>query len=127
MEAIIIVEGSTKVVTNEVTTSQDQNLDLAAAGLGGIMALLQEILQEEEPPTHLIHGKKGFLIEFDKNNKVFAIIIVDQINETLRSPLKHAVSRFITQYEEDLNNWTGEVARFESFNDELLKIFQFAL
>ncbi len=127
IEAILCVEGHSKVVTNEITTSKDQDLNLAAAGLGGIMTLLQEILQEKEPPTQLIHGKKGFLIEHDQQNKIFAILIVDQINEELRPPLKNAVSRFITRYEKDLDNWTGEVQKFDEFNIELEKIFRFAL
>jgi len=127
IEAIIIAEGSTKVVVNQITTSVDQNLDLAAAGLGGIMALLQEILQDEEPPTQLIHGKKGFLIEHDSKNKVFAIMIVDQINEELRPSLKYVVSKFLTRYKDALDNWTGEIDQFVSFNDELVKIFRFAL
>ena len=127
IQAILFIEANSQVVISGIGKYKEGDLDLAAAGLGGVMILLQEILQESEPPTRLIHGNKGFLIEHDTKNQVFAIMIVDQINDVLRGPLKFAVSKFITQYKLALENWNGETHQFESFNAELSKIFRFAL
>lgn len=101
-------------------------LNLASAGLGAVMKMLQEISQANFLPTKLVHKETGFLIEHNTEYQVCAIIIIEQINETLRAPLQYALSSFISKFRDklDLVN-TADV--FESFETDLRRIFQFAL
>ena len=45
----------------------------------------------------------------------------------LRKPLDHAIDLFTKKYKNELTNWVGEVSVFLDFEDDLRRIFKFAL
>ncbi|MFX1451059.1 MAG: hypothetical protein ACFFCM_09465, partial [Promethearchaeota archaeon] len=87
----------------------------------------QEILDVKNPPVEFKHKDSGFLLEHDSKNNVSAILILDQIDYLLRSPLKHALSLFIKKYKTNLEGWKGNLEPFTTFKEDLQKIFKFAL
>ncbi len=126
ISAIILLNSVSKIPYLVFGEDRSKDLDLASVGLGGIISFLQEILNSEKPPTRLLHGDKGFLLEHDIKNKVTAIIIADQINETLRVPLKFAITLFTKHFKQELATWDGLVSQFDNFKTQLYSIFSFA-
>ncbi len=127
IKTIMFIDNNRKIPYFTLGDTKLKNLDLAAAGLGGVMLMLQEILQSEQPPTRLIHANQGFLIEIHETYDVIAVIVVDQINDLLRQPLKYSLSLFIERYSEKLKDWHGEIDQFLDFEPELHQIFRFAM
>lgn len=127
ISAIMLINTTNKIPYLTIGERKGKPFLLAAAGLGGVMMLLQEILEAENPPTRLFHGDRGFLLEHDIEHELTAVIVADQVNDVLRRPLRYALSLFITKYEADLTAWTGEVSGFQVFEEDLRRIFKFAL
>ncbi|MFX1294666.1 MAG: hypothetical protein ACFFD2_07410 [Promethearchaeota archaeon] len=123
---VIMIINTDSKIPYLISGKWELSLSLTAAGLGGVMSLLQEILISDDPPTRLIHGDKGFLMEHNLRYKLTAIIIVDQINDQLRAPLKYALARFIKQYKSQLLTWNGDINLFKDFRADIHKIFRFA-
>lgn len=127
IRAIMLINNRTKVAYLTVSLIEDEKLVIAASGLGGIMSFLQEILEEKNPPLELIHKNSGFLLEHNYENELSAILILDKIDYFLRSPLKHALSLFIKKFKTELDGWNGHLIPFNTFKEDLQKIFKFAL
>ncbi|MFX1298887.1 MAG: hypothetical protein ACFFD2_29010 [Promethearchaeota archaeon] len=127
ISAIMFINNNSKVPYLILGKSGSTDVHLTAAGLGGVMELLQEILEVENPPTRLFHGDKGFLLEHNIKYETTGVIVADQINTLLLRPLKYALSLFIEKYETELTNWAGEVSCFQDFKKEIRTIFKFAL
>ena len=128
ISAIMLINSSNKIPYLSIGEQRGVNVHLAAAGLGGIMMLLQEILGSERPPTELFHKDKGILLEHDIKNDLTGVIVADQVNEVLRRPLKYAISLFIKQFKDEISHeWTGDVSVFHVFEEDLRRIFKFAL
>ncbi len=131
INAIMVINTSNKIpmliIGEHKKEEKGSSLALAAAGLGGITLLLQEILGSKRPPTRLYHKDKGILLHHDFKYGVSGVIVADQVNDVLRSPLKYALKQFAKRYETELADWVGEVGVFQSFEKDLRKIFKFAL
>lgn len=130
IHAIMLINTQNKIPYLVIDESKDEKSSkyvLAAAGLGGIMMLLQEILDSERPPTRLFHKDKGILLEHDIKNEISGVIVADQINDVLRSPLKYTISLFVKKFKAEIADWVGEISRFAVFEKDLRKIFKFAL
>ncbi len=124
--AIMLIDSSNYIPYLTVGSQKDTDFDLTAAGLGGVMSFLQEILKAQELPTRLIHHDRGFLLEHDLKNGVTGVIIADQINDVLRHTLKYVLSRFIKRYKTQLVDWNCEVSIFDDFKKDARTIFSFA-
>ena len=128
ISAIMLINSENKIPYLTIGEERGVDAQLAAAGLGGIMMLLQEILGSERPPTELFHKDKGILLEHDMKYNLTGVIVADQVNEVLRRPLKYAVSLFVKQFKDEiLHEWTGDVSVFHVFEHDLRRIFKFAL
>ena len=127
IKTIMFVDNKSNMPFLTLGQADDKNIDLAAAGLGGVMILLQEILESEQPPTRLIHADKGFLIEYDTTMEVSAVIVVDQINDMLRPSLRYALKLFISQYNDEIKTWHGNIDPFIEFEPKLRDIFKFVM
>jgi len=129
INAIMLINTPNKIpflVIGDRGDAKGSSYALVAAGLGGIMMLLQEILGSERPPTRLYHKDKGILLEHDFEHEISGVIVADQVNDVLRSPLKHALSRFAKKFEKEIVDWVGEVSIFQVFERDLRDIFKFA-
>ncbi len=102
------------------------NIDLAAAGIGGVMMLLQEILKSDHPPTFFYDGQKGVMLEHDLETSISGVLVADQINDVLRAPLRHSINMFERKFATLLTSWRGDISAFQPFKNELLDIFDFA-
>ena len=125
--AIMILDSSNYMPYLTVGSQKDADFDLTAAGLGGVMTFLQEILKAKELPTRLIHHDRGFLLEHDLNSGVTGVIIADQINDVLRHSLNYVLSVFSKKFEAQIVNWNGEISIFENFKKDIRTVFSFAL
>ena len=129
IHAIMLINTPNKIpflVIGDRGDKKGSSYALAAAGLGGIMMLLQEILGSERPPTRLYHKDKGILLEHDFEHEISGVIVADQVNDVLRSPLKYALSRFAKKFEKEIVEWDGEVSIYQVFEQDLRDIFKFA-
>lgn len=126
VSSIMIINNINNIPYLTISGSKDTNIDLHAAGIGGVMMLLQEILKSDHPPTFFYDGEKGVLLEHDLKNGVTGVLVADQINDVLRAPLRYSVSLFKDQFRSYLENWTGDVTIFEHYKKPLLEIFDFA-
>ncbi|NVM31813.1 MAG: hypothetical protein HWN65_23440, partial [Candidatus Helarchaeota archaeon] len=102
ISAIMLINSENKIPYLTIGEERGVDAQLAAAGLGGIMMLLQEILGSERPPTELFHKDKGILLEHDMKYNLTGVIVADQVNEVLRRPLKYAVSLFVKQFKDEI-------------------------
>ncbi|MHA1265942.1 MAG: hypothetical protein ACTSRS_11990 [Candidatus Helarchaeota archaeon] len=130
ISAIMLINNSNNIpflTVGEADKDDKVNVDLAAAGIGGVMMLLQEILKSDRPPTFFYDGQKGVLLEHDLKNAVSGVLVADQINDVLRAPLRYSVSLFLRQYYDILQNWSGDISAFQPFVKKLSEIFDFAL
>ena len=125
--AIMLLDSSNYMPYLTIGSQKDTDFDLTAAGLGGVMIFLQEILKAKELPTRLIHHDRGFLLEHDLNSGVTGVIIADQINDVLRHSLNYVLSLFSKKFKPQLANWNGEISIFEDFKKDLRTVFSFAL
>lgn len=127
VEAIFLLHTESQILYMNLGGAKGADATLAAAGLGGALMVIQEILDDEHPTSQLVHKNKGFLFEYDFEHKVTAIMIVDQINSQLRAPLRYALSKFVNRYKEILPTWDRRPDTFSDFEVELRNIFRFAL
>lgn len=127
IQVIMMINNKTLLPYFAVGKTEGTSSSLAAAGLAGAICMLQDILFVEKPPNRLMHADKEFLIESDLKNNISAILIVNQINNGLRAPLKQALSIFVKKFEPILHDWDGLLDRFKPFKDDLLEIFSFAI
>lgn len=131
INAIMLINSSNKlpflIIGEKKEGDKGSSYALAAAGLGGVAMLLQEMLGAERPPTRLYHKDKGIMLQHDLKHEISGVIVADQINDVLRSPLKHAIKLFVKRFEAEIADWVGEVSGFQVFEEDLKRIFKFAL
>ena len=131
INAIMLINSSNKIpfliIGEKKEGDKGSSYALAAAGLGGVTMLLQEMLGADRPPTRLYHKDKGILLQHDLKHEISGVIVADQINDVLRSPLKHAIRLFVKKFGAEIADWMGEVSGFQVFEEDLKRIFKFAL
>jgi len=126
ISSIMVINNNNNIPFLTIAGSEASNVDLAAAGLGGVMMLLQEILKSDRPPTFFYDGNKGVLMEHDLKNGISGVVVADHINNILRAPLRYSVSLFQKKFAGELEDWRGDVSAFQTFKETLLDIFDFA-
>ncbi len=98
--------------------------DLVSGGLIGLTSMLQEITRETQKLRIIDHGNKKLLFQWDENDQVVFVLVIERELVILRHKLSQFVRAFQKRFEDKLKNFKGVNTQiFKEKCDELVGLF----